>query len=610
VHRTDGSAPVKEFDLAPRKIDCLLCLSRAGKLLAFRYNKTRPGILHTDLGVMPFSAEPWKDTAFRPNMVSFGKRAFTLNAAGLTAGRTVTLVAWPEPDGAIAIADPVVGWRMFSLPPPDDAARATALQFSDDGKWMAVARGTPPRLDVLQMPGGKLHNTRPLPAAVNALRWVNWHGRIGLGFDNGRVAVEDAFPNTRFPAARMGGYEAHAREVVSLDFGGGGIISTSEDGTTKMWNRRSPVADFTFAAASWRTEFDRTWFTAGPAIQGGVTGFIKFEPGEVLEDGGNSMLGETSGSHCVAPNGRGIALLHREGVEFQNTVKYGPYNRVALEAPLCAVASPRSDWMLLGGASRISRVRLKWPEPGGVFTSRPEDVLTGLHRVVAMSLSADGTRLAMAEQGRHRISVHEVSEDGDRIGPAILTAPLDNVMACALSPDGKRFAAGSAVPARVIVMDAAEHAAPVELPAAATHNWHPVFSRDGRWLALSGLTCQLYHADTLEPGPALDVPPNGADHHGAAFYSTPKQPDRCVLAVVGADREIHLFRLMHGPPARVEKLAVLRLPDQSFVSLPAFDDQANLTVALPRAQLATWNLAVCFQKLRELQLAWEVPNPE
>jgi len=610
VHRTDGSVPVKEFDLAPRKIDCLLSLSRAGKLLAFRYDKTRLGILHTELGLMPFTAEPWRDTAFRPNTVSFGRRTITLKAAGLTAARTVTLVAWAEPDGAIAIADPVVGWRMFSLPPPDDAARATALQFSDDGKWMAVARGTPPRLDVLQMPGGQLHNTRLLPAAVNALRWVNWHGRIGLGFDNGRVAVEDAFPNARFPAARMGGYEAHAREVVSVDFGGGGMISTSEDGTTKMWNRRSPVADFTFAAASWRTEFDPTWFTAGPALQGGVTGFIKFEPGEVLEAGGNSMLGETSGSHSVVPNGRGIALLHREGIEFQNTGKYGPYNRVAVEAPLCAVVSPRSDWLLTGNAERIRRVRLRWPEPSGILTSRPADLLTELQRVSAMSLTADGTRLAVAEQGRHRVSVHEISADGAAIGPALLTVPLANVMACALSPDGKRLAAGSAVPARVIVTSAAEQANPVELSAAAAHNWHPVFSRDGRWLALSGRTCQLYHADTLEPGPVLDVPPNGADHHGAAFYASPKQPDRCVLAVVGADREIHLFRLRHGPPAQVEKLAVLRLPDQSFVSLPAFDDAANLTVALPRAQLATWKLAVCLQKLRELQLAWDVPAPE
>jgi WD40 repeat protein len=606
VHRVDGSAPVRTFDLAPRKIDCLLCMDRSGKLLAYRYDKTRLGILHIEIGSMPFAAEPWKIPGdFRPCQVSFGKWTFTLRRVGLPVGKEITIVAWPEPDGSIAIADPLMGLKLLSWPPPEDAARCQALQFSHDGKWIAAARGTPPRLDVLQMPRGKLHNTRLLPAAVHALRWVSWHGRLGLGYDNGRVAVEDSFPDTRYPAARMGGYEAHAREVVSLDFGGGGILSTSEDGTTNLWNRRSSSADFTFAAASWRTEFDKSSLTAGPAIRGGVVGFLKFEPGKVIEIGGNTMLGEASGTHCVMPNGRGIALLHPEGIEFQNTVKYSMRNRVALQSPLSAVASPRSDWLLAGQADRISLLSIRWPERGGIITATPEAVLPGLKQVNAMSLSRDGRLLAFSEQGRHQVSVHSVSPDGKEIGPASGVVPLTNAMACALSSDGKKLAAGSAVPAQVIVQNVSANSAPLALTTAAdAHNWHPVFSSDGRWLALSGRSCQLFHAATLEPGPVLDIPDNGADHHGAAFYCPPKQPDRCLVAVVAADREIHLFRILHGPPALVEKLAIFLLPDQSFVSLPAFDELGNLTVALPRAQLATWQLGSCFQELRELKLEW------
>ncbi len=612
VHRVDGSVPVREFDLAPRRIDCLLCMDRSGKLLAFRYDRTRLGILHTEWGVMPFRAEPWPDPAdFRPSQVSFGKWTFTLRRIGIPGGREIPLVSWPEPDGSIAIADPMAGLKLLSWPAPEDGARCTALQFSNDGKWLAAARGSPPRLDVLQMPRGKLHNTRQLSGQVHAMRWVNWHGRIGLGFDDGRVAVEDSFPDNRFPAARMGGYDAHAREVVSLDFGGGGVLSTSEDGTAKLWNRTAPVANFTFAAASWRTEFDRTWLTAGPAIQGGVTGFVKFEPGSVIDSAGNAVLGEATGAHTVMPNGRGIALLHRQGIEFQGTVKYGPYNRVALELPLCSVASPRSDWLLAGTAAGIHRIRTKWPDGGGISTSRPAEVMAGMGRVISMSRNADGTKLAVAEQQHHRIGIHALSPDGATIGPAERTVPLPNVMACALSPDGSLLAAGSAVPAGAVLARTSGDEPPVPLPAAAAdHNWHPVFSPDGRWLALSGRTCQLYRTDNFAPGPALEVPPNGADHHGAAFYALPSQPERCLLAVVGADREVHLFRLMAGPPASVEKLAVLRLPDQSFVSLPEFDASANLTVALPRAQLATWKLAACFQELKKLKLEWPVPKPE
>jgi hypothetical protein len=74
---------------------------------------------------------------------------------------------------------------------------------------------------------------------------------------------------------------------------------------------------------------------------------------------------------------------------------------------------------------------------------------------------------------------------------------------------------------------------------------------------------------------------------------------------VGADREVHLFRLLHGPPSRAEKLAVLRLPNHSFVSAPAFDLAANLTVALPRATLATWDLPAMAKGLQTLSLHWK-----
>jgi hypothetical protein len=178
-------------------------------------------------------------------------------------------------------------------------------------------------------------------------------------------------------------------------------------------------------------------------------------------------------------------------------------------------------------------------------------------------------------------------------------------MGCALSPDGKWVSAGSAVPFSAGVWNASDGAPAAAFTSAATaRNWHPVFSKDGRWLAVSGRTCQLYAAGTWEPGPELDVPPNGADHHGAAFYCPPRQSERCLLAVVAGDREIHLLRLLAGPPTTTKCLAILRLPGEPFVSLPAFDDKGNLTVALPRARMITWDLLEAQRQLRTLQLEW------
>jgi WD40 repeat protein len=239
----------------------------------------------------------------------------------------------------------------------------------------------------------------------------------------------------------------------------------------------------------------------------------------------------------------------------------------------------------------------------GINPGQPAGLLTDLQPVTALALSADGSFLAVGEASRVR--VHPISADGATVSPASSTATMTNVGACALSPDGRWLAVGSPSPVHAQVWDTRNASQVAAFPAAsAAHNWHPVFSSDGRWLAVSGRTSQLFAAGTWEPGPALDLPSNGTDHFGAAFYCPKQQPDHSLLAVVAGDREIHLFRLLAGPPATSERLAVLRLPGEPFVSLPAFDDRGNLTVALPRARLATVSLSLLHMELRALDLQW------
>jgi len=252
-------------------------------------------------------------------------------------------------------------------------------------------------------------------------------------------------------------------------------------------------------------------------------------------------------------------------------------------------------------------VPIKWREAQqkSIMPGKPSVVLTDVKQASFLALNGDASLLAVADEASHEVRVHPLKAGGTVAGPAQSRVAISNPMSCTLSPDGKWLAAGSCVPFSASVWDAGTGAAVTAFDSALTkRNWSPVFSKDGRWLAVSGRTCQLFVAGTWEPGPALELPPNGAEHHGAAFFCPPKQPDRCLLAVIAGDREVHLFRLRTGPPATADRIAILRSPGDAFVSFPAFDDRGNLTVAFPGALMATWDLGEAQKQLRALNLNW------
>ncbi len=616
IHQVSDGKLIATHDLAPRKIDCLIGTSEGGNFVAFRYDRTRLGILHVKAGLMPFSAEPWPEPSrFRPGQVTFGERRAGLGFLSRKLSAGITVVSWPEPDGSIVTADPVVGVRLSRWPPrervTDTAAAAgpewQALRFSMDGNWLAAAHGPTRTIDVRQAQSGTLRSSHPMPSPVFSLKWVNWSGRLAVGLAGGGVRIIEPFPLKGLPPSVFPGIDAHSRPVVSVEFGGGGVVSSSEDGTTKFWNRRSPETIFDFPAASWCLTFNSRTQRAGPLLQGGVVAFVNCLRSPILDLHSFCERGETTGPHCALPNGRAIALLHDRGLDFNGTVKYGQRNLVALDPVFCAVAAPDSKWMLTGHTGRVRRLPINWltEEQITIVPGRPADVLTDVVRVTSLALNASATLLAVADEPAHEIRIHPLGVNGAPAGPARARISISNPMGCAISPDGNWLAAGSAVPFGAGVWSTVDGTPVTKFSSAvASRNWHPVFSSDGRWLAVTGRTCEVFAAGTWQPGPAVEVPPNGADHHGAAFYCPPRQPDRCLLAVVAGDREVHLFRLRYGPPADMERLAILRLPGEPFVSLPVFDGHGNLTVALPHARMATWDLAAAQRELRALQLNW------
>lgn len=617
---TDGKL-LGTYDIGPRRIDCLLTTDQSGAFLAFRFDRTKLGILHTVSGQLLFSAEPWPDPSlFRPGQVTFEKTRLSLPIPGTDLGADFAVVSWPEPDGSIVLAHSRSGIRINQwrrpAPPASTAAIAvpagpewTALRISPDGKWMAAAHGPTQTVEIRELLTGKLRSSHPMPSPVHSMQWANWIGRLLVGLADGSVRILETFPDKGLPTTVFPAVEAHSRPVVCVEFGGTGAISSSEDGTIKFWNRRTQEAafDFDLPAASWRLTYNGRTKRVGPLLQGGVVAFVDCLLSPIAYLHSFCERGGATGPHCVLPDGFAIALLHDQGIDFNGTTKYGTRNLVTLDPVYCAAASPDSSWMLTGHSGKVQRLPIGWltAEKKSIVVGKPASILTGAGHVTSLALNAKATLLAVADEGANAVRVHPLSAKGTKAGAAQACITINNPMGCSLSPDGKWVAAGSAVPFSAGVWNAGDGVPAAELKsAAAARNWHPVFSKNGLWLAVSGRSCQLFHAGTWESGPELDLPPNGADHHGAAFYYSANSTDGCLLAVVAGDREIHLFRLLDGPPATAKCLAILRLPGEPFVSLPAFDDKGNLTVALPHARMATWNLGEVQKQLRDLQLDW------
>jgi WD40 repeat protein len=613
---TDGKV-VASHDLSPRKINGLLGIDETGKFLAFRYNNSRLGVLHLQLGMMPLQAEPWPGVAdFRPCQVTFGQWNVVGKFGSVSSHLPLAtiVVSWPDPDGSIVITDPISGfpWKRWRLPVAEgaetfDGPRWQALSFSPGGDYLAAADASCRSVVILKLPDGSVRSSHPMPSPVHSLGWPSSGGRVAIGLASGGVRIVDTFPSDELPEMKFPAIESHSRPVVNVDIGLSGVLSSSEDGTTKLWDRRSPDTLFDFPASGWRAGVDPGGLQAGPFVKGGMVGFVRYEPSLVFRTDGVWMRQEATGPHCVLPDGRGIALLHDEGLDFNATVRYGARNLIAFDAALCAVASPQSNWLLTGHAGKVCHLPVGWrdEQQARILPGKPTAILTDVKRVSALALSGDARLLAVADEDGGEVRTYPLDEPGRQCGPPLARINLTNPMACSMSPDGKWLAAGSAAPFAAGVWDAATGTPAVMFsPAAAVRNWRPVFSQDGRWLAVTGRSCHLFVAGTWEPGPVLDLPLNDADHHSGAFHCASGQPDRCLLAVVAGDREVHLIRLLAGPPAEANRLAVLRTPGDPFVSWPAFDTRGKLTVALPRAQMATWSLAEARKELRSLNLDW------
>jgi tetratricopeptide (TPR) repeat protein len=209
-----------------------------------------------------------------------------------------------------------------------------------------------------------------------------------------------------------------------------------------------------------------------------------------------------------------------------------------------------------------------------------------------MSWDRSGHSFAFSADSQSKAIVLDPDHPEHRVG----LGPEPGMDFVALSPDGRFVATSTWHPTLVKVWDARTGQF---LRGLARNSHAPVFSPDGRWLAVhEDGAYRLYEVGTWRPGPT--IPMDWVT--GRVAFSA----DGRLLAFL--DKSTGLVKLYSIARARV--VATLQPPDFDDVNWIAFrPDGAQLAVATYAQTVQLWDLRVIRSRLRSLGLDWDASEP-
>ena len=275
------------------------------------------------------------------------------------------------------------------------------------------------------------------------------------------------------------------------------------------------------------------------------------------------------------------------------------------ERPTALAAVPGGPWFLAAGPDGLHRHHAK-PDKNLIFD--PADVEKSIvllpGNFTGLSLSEDGTLLALVNAAQSTVELRPFDPAAGTPGAPLWSIPHGGARHCHFSPDKKFLVLSREEPCSIRIVTAADGAEVTAFPAsAARHNWQPAFSPDMKWLALSGRTCDLYRVSGWQPRPVLPVPANQGNNRGVTFAASAALAgkDRLVIAVTGADDQVHLYRFAGES---LEPLCILRHPVGTGPGELASTPHGSILAAARRGEVHIWDLPGLRAELAKLGLDW------
>lgn len=410
----------------------------------------------------------------------------------------------------------------------------------------------------------------------------------------------------RQQAAVLSGHQGYVTRV-AFSHAGDLLVSSSDDGTTRVWNPATTKHLLTVAGLCHGISLDdrllaiehgeelSVWERSNArelvTLSGAATTLDFSAREDLLATAGQDgvHVWEVSSAREVAD----LRLDHCETATFCPTgdslVSYGKCSGLLLW-PLrdkAADSRPRPAGRELAPGRRTS-------EPARGWQLGPPQALerTLIHSWQRASWSRDGRWLAVADN-RNKMAF---LLNPERPLQRQILGTFPDLATIALSPDGKWAAAGASDSRLVKVWHVPTAKAVQDFPGCR----EAAFSPDGQWVITSSRdNYRSWHVGTWEPGWLL--PRDQRIYSGEAPLAF--SPDGCLLALARSPQRIQLV-----DPATGREIATLSAPGPSAITSLCFSpDGSRLGVANGREGVHLWDLRAIRQQLADLGLDWSLP---
>jgi serine/threonine protein kinase/WD40 repeat protein len=530
--------------------------------------------------------------------------------------RTLDAVATqPEfsPDGrALAVGLPDNSLRVLDVATGQETNRfplgllPERLAFHPDGRTLAVSSTKQPRVQVHDLPSGRVVATLPHPAGVQAVAWHPAGQLLAAGCDDHRIYLWDGASGER-----RGVLEGHAWELADLAFNHTGeqLLSFGWDMTLRLWDvaTRQPL---------WHLEDIRvvSFRRQEPLQAAGISGrqvrlwacvpsseFHVFRaPTQALNAFGCVNL-------CVSPDGRYLGASTRINESWLWDLR----RKVAVAH---FVDDRFYGWdaegnlMFTTSQGQLVRRRVQNPRDGG-----PDQLDLGLaESLLDQALGPGVWEGWWCGRDRRLVRVISLSEGGpvrmfrmDGTARKLWERPVPNLMFGSDTADGRWQAFGSQDGGRgVSILEASSGRLLKEL---VIGDACPAFSPDGRWLVTTtgrattpGGECSLWRTDTWEKV----GPPRPLRRSSSSPAHALVSPDGTMVAVAYTMSEVRLLHL-----ETLEEIATLTAPEPGLIVALEFSPDGRQLFAGMANMVQFWDLHALRRGLRGIGLDWEMPGP-
>jgi len=462
----------------------------------------------------------------------------------------------------------------------------SSLRLSPDGRLLACARAADHFIEVVEIDTGRVRWRKQQTDRILALEWQPRFGRLIAAMQDGKLVVMKEINGEVISTllAPSPAYDLVIRDDNIL------LASACADQRIRLWDMISLRLLFETEHEGRGLAFspDEKQLRLGTVFQGGRAGWLSIDPPRFFRESVVAAASMDIRNCAYHATGDLIIFSHTDRIGFASGITRGPRGGMSVSGVPVFALDPRGDFMLVKGASGITRHIFTRSPQGAVLDNPATRVALPGSDWRAIAISADGEHIWAADGKTNLLQGHNRSFKGE----PLTLGPHPSVNALAVSPDGRHVVSSSSLLLETMIWDTQTRAGILKMRTGRQQRL--TFSPDGRWLAVHGDVFELTRTADWQ---AITLPYSGPRPTlGAAAFSH----DSRLLAVLENQSRIRLFDLVEN-----RSMGQLVAPEPLTLHAHAFSpDGHHLVVACASGRLRVWDLKNCRDEIESLGMKW------